>query len=86
MAASVVRKSATDSVETNKVVKPNLEHVFYRVPQILELLPVGRSTWWAGVKSGRFPPSIKIGPRTTVWRAQDIHDLLDQLANGEDSQ
>ncbi|MDO3387952.1 AlpA family phage regulatory protein [Gilvimarinus sp. SDUM040013] len=54
-----------------------------RLPQILELIPVGKSTWWAGVKSGKYPPSIKIGPRTTVWRAQDIHDLVDQLANGE---
>ena len=42
-------------------------------------IPVGKSTWWEGVKSGRFPQPIKLGPRITVWREEDI-DVL--LANG----
>ena len=42
-------------------------------------LPISRSTWWAGVKSGRFPPSVKIGPRTTAWRVSDIRDLVERL-------
>jgi prophage regulatory protein len=39
-------------------------------------IPVGRSTWWAGVKSGRFPKPTKLGPRTTVWRVEDIRALI----------
>lgn len=39
-------------------------------------IPVSRSTWWAGVKSGRFPPPMKLGPRTTVWRSEDIERLV----------
>ncbi|KRS12064.1 helix-turn-helix transcriptional regulator [Roseovarius indicus] len=42
-------------------------------------IPVGKSTWWEGVKSGRFPQPIKLGPRITVWREEDIESLL---ANG----
>ncbi len=42
-------------------------------------IPVGRSTWWAGVKDGRFPKPVKLGPRITVWRAEDIRALI---ANG----
>lgn len=42
-------------------------------------IPVGKSTWWEGVKSGRFPQPIKLGPRITVWREDDIEALL---ANG----
>lgn len=42
-------------------------------------VPIGRSTWWEGVKSGRFPQPIKLGPRITVWREEDIEALL---ANG----
>lgn len=42
-------------------------------------IPVGKSTWWEGVKSGRFPQPIKLGPRITVWREEDIEALL---ANG----
>lgn len=38
--------------------------------------PVSKSTWWAGVKTGRFPKPIKLGPRTTVWRASDLLPLL----------
>jgi len=40
-------------------------------------IPVGRSTWWAGVKTGRFPKPVKLGPRTTVWRVEDIQALIE---------
>jgi predicted DNA-binding transcriptional regulator AlpA len=41
-------------------------------------IPVGRSTWWAGVKDGRFPKPMKLGSRVTVWRAEDIWALLER--------
>lgn len=44
-------------------------------------IPVGRSTWWAGVKSGRFPKPVKLGPRTTAWRVEDIRALVERLAS-----
>jgi len=47
------------------------------VPPIAALIPVGKSTWWAGVKSGRFPQPIKLGPRITAWRAEDIRKLIE---------
>ncbi|MDP9412896.1 MAG: AlpA family phage regulatory protein [Pseudomonadota bacterium] len=51
---------------------------FLRIPQILKLIPVSRSTWWAGVREGRYPPSVKLGPRITAWRAEDIRDLIER--------
>lgn len=42
-------------------------------------IPVSRSTWWAGVKTGRFPQPVKIGPKTTAWRVSDISNLLATL-------
>lgn len=42
-------------------------------------IPVSRSTWWAGVKSGRFPRPVKLGPRLTAWRVEDIRALIDEL-------
>jgi len=39
-------------------------------------IPVGKSTWWAGVKSGRFPQPVKLGPRITAWRVEDIRALI----------
>ncbi|WP_083923380.1 helix-turn-helix transcriptional regulator [Amorphus coralli] len=41
-------------------------------------IPVSKSTWWAGVKDGRFPQPIKLGPRITVWRAEDIRALIEK--------
>jgi len=57
---------------------------FLRLPSVLQLIPVSRSTWWAGVKSGRFPQAIKLGRRTTAWRAADITALLSRLGAGEE--
>jgi len=54
---------------------------YVRVKQILNVIPVSKSTWWDGVKSGRFPQSIKLGPRITVWKAEDIRNLIDDLAS-----
>ena len=39
-------------------------------------IPVSKSTWWAGVKSGRYPQPVKLGPRITAWRAEDIEALI----------
>ena len=48
-------------------------------PPIDPLLPIGRSSWWAGVRAGRFPQPVKLGPRTTVWRRRDIISLIERL-------
>jgi hypothetical protein len=59
---------------------------FMRLPQIIgnpkanpplpPIIPVCRTTWWAGVKSGLYPKPIKLSPRVTVWRREDILALL----------
>ncbi|CAN4274315.1 AlpA Predicted transcriptional regulator [Methylophilaceae bacterium] len=58
---------------------------FVRLPQILEVFPVSRSSWWAGVKSGRYPASFKLAKRTTAWRVEDIEALLSSLEQGENN-
>ncbi len=51
------------------------------VPPIPPLIPVGKSTWWAGVKSGRYPAPVRtLGARITAWRAEDIRALIEQAA------
>ena len=41
-------------------------------------IPVSKSTWWAGVRSGRFPKPVKLGRRITVWRVEDIRALIER--------
>jgi predicted DNA-binding transcriptional regulator AlpA len=57
---------------------------FLRLPQVLAVFPVGKSSWWKGVKEGRYPKPVKIAPRTSAWRAEDIIALVERLGNGTD--
>lgn len=53
---------------------------FMRLPQILAIYPVCKTAWWNGVKEGRYPKPVKLGPRTTAWRAEDIRELIQRAA------
>jgi prophage regulatory protein len=65
-----------------KVKKTNLPEIgFVRIKEILEIFPIGRSTWWDGVREGRFPKSVKIGERTTAWKVEDIRALIEKYSN-----
>lgn len=44
-------------------------------PPIPAIIPVSKSTWWAGVKSGRYPQPVKLSERCTAWRVEDIRSL-----------
>ena len=65
---------ATDSKTAN--VTPSAGLV--RLHVVLRLIPVSASTWWAGVKSGRYPQPIKLGARITAWRIEDILALTEK--------
>jgi prophage regulatory protein len=41
-------------------------------------LPISKSTWWSGVKAGRFPRPVKLGPRVTAWKVSDIRALFER--------
>jgi predicted DNA-binding transcriptional regulator AlpA len=53
---------------------------YVRLPEILAVFPVSKSTWWAGVKTGRYPAGVKLSPRVTAWPADAINTLLKQVA------
>lgn len=40
-------------------------------------IPVGKSTWWNGVKSGRYPQPVKISAGITAWRVEDIRAFIE---------
>ncbi len=57
---------------------------FLRLPQIIgdpdkglpPIIPVKKTCWWEGVRSGRFPKPVKLGPRIAAWRVEDIRALI----------
>ena len=39
--------------------------------------PVGKTCWWEGVKSGRFPSPVKVGNgRGSFWKVERIRALI----------
>lgn len=59
---------------------------FVRLSQIVGPdgpLPISKSGFWAGVKSGKFPQPRKISPRVTVWRVEDINALIEKIEEGK---
>ena len=48
-------------------------------PPIPPLIPVSKSTWWAGVKAGIYPKPVRLSKRITAWRVEDIRALMERL-------
>ena len=54
-------------------------------PPIPAVIPVSKSTWWNGVRDGRYPKPVKtLGRRITAWRAEDIYALIKRLGTPAD--
>jgi len=49
-------------------------------PPTLPIIPISKSSWWAGVKDGRYPAPFKLSPRVTVWRVEDIRQVIDRVS------
>lgn len=50
-------------------------------PPTPALIPVKKSSWWAGVKSGRYPQPVRtLGARITAWKVEDIRALIDKAS------
>lgn len=56
---------------------------YIRLTQVLEIIPVSRSTWWKGIKDGRFPRGVKLGANLTAWKVGDIKSLMQRIDSGE---
>lgn len=54
----------------------HVEPGFMRLKQILKILPIGASSFWAGVRAGKYPAPIKLGPGTTVWKREAIFEFV----------
>lgn len=46
--------------------------------EIVPIIPISKSTWWKGIREGRFPSPVKLGSRTICWRVEDIRRLLER--------
>lgn len=49
---------------------------FIRISEVLQRVPVSRSTIWRWVKVGKFPAPVKLSERITAWRLDDVDAWL----------
>lgn len=47
-------------------------------PPVPAIIPIKKSAWWQGVKTGRYPKPVKLSPKVTVWRVEDIRRLINE--------
>ncbi|MDP3302113.1 MAG: AlpA family phage regulatory protein [Sulfuricurvum sp.] len=55
---------------------------FLRLPQVAEILSIGKSTVWYYVKKDILPKPIKLSPKVTVWLSSDIQGFLQARMGG----
>ena len=49
---------------------------YLRLPDVLKVFPVSKSTWWAGIKDGKYPKPVKLSTRVSAWKTEDIYALV----------
>jgi len=55
------------------------EFGFLRLDDVLRIIPVSKTTWYNGIRSGRFPKGIRLSQNIVVWRVEDIRNLVKQI-------
>jgi prophage regulatory protein len=63
-------RKRTDDIADNKRL--------LRLPEVLRRVPVSRSSWYSGIRAGRYPRPVKLAPRTVAWRETDIDRLCNE--------
>ena len=68
----------TNSVSAETIQAAPTE-IFLNVSQVVERLPMGRSTWLEGVKAGKYPAPVRLSPQRPVWKQSAIDSLIASL-------
>lgn len=62
--------------------RPTLpEEGYVRLKDVLKVIPVSRSTWYAGILENRYPAPTKLSARCSAWKVEDIRELLEKLSS-----
>lgn len=48
-----------------------------RVDEVLDVLKIGRTSLYRGMREGKYPKPLRLGLRTRRWRASDIFAVID---------
>ncbi len=62
-----------------------MTHRILRLPQVLSLTGLSRSTIYLQISEDRFPRPIPLGPRAVGWLESEINNWLDQHIENRDA-
>lgn len=48
-------------------------------PPTPAIIPLSKSTWWAGIREGRFPRPVHLSRRCVAWKVEDIRKLIEGM-------
>jgi len=57
--------------------------VLLRLPQVLEVLGIGRSCFYKGIQTGLYPRPVKVGPRVSAWPTDVVEAILAKLSSSK---
>lgn len=52
-------------------------------PPIPAIIPVGKTTFWLGVKTGLYPKPVKLSPGVTAWRVEEIRAFIEKAGGNK---
>ena len=55
---------------------------FVRLPVVLSIIPICKSSFYKGIRKGVYPAPVKLSERTSAWRVEDIRELIESLSGG----
>ncbi len=59
---------ATGFVRVNRIIAPHGP------------IPISRSSWYAGIAAGVYPAPVRLSPRVSAWKIEDIRALIAKLS------
>lgn len=60
---------------------------YFRLPDVLKIIPVSKSTFWSKLKTREYPLNpVKLSPRTTGFLKSEVYALAESLAGKQNEQ
>jgi prophage regulatory protein len=56
-----------------------------RLPEVLQMVSVGKTTWYSLVKDNKAPAPKKLGPRSVAWNKQEIENWINNLPSNSEA-
>jgi len=64
--------------DSGTTLKPKKPGKLLRLPRVMDITALGKSSIYAGVKSGTFPTPVRLSARAVGWREEDLEKWVSE--------